>query len=154
VKRWVALVAVLGVFVVGVAVGVLGTHLHYAREIGRVGGGGALGAHRFVQRLERELNLTEDQRRRVDAILEQSRREGDALHREMLPTVRAHMDRTAEQIREVLTPEQQAAFDELQQRHRRRAEHFFLGRGGRRSHGPPGSHRRPPERPPEPPPDE
>jgi hypothetical protein len=68
------------------------------------------------------------------------------------------MRQTRERIREVLSAEQQARFDELQRRHGRRAEHFFLGRGGRRPHRVP---RRfeppdapPPEPPPEPPPDD
>jgi Spy/CpxP family protein refolding chaperone len=156
VKRSVALIAVAVLFAVGVAVGVLGMHLYYAREIARHGGGGDLGVQRFARHLDRVLDLNADQRRRIDEILEESRREGDALHREMLPRVREHMRRTADEVRAVLTPEQQARFDELQRRHRRRAEHFFLGRGRgrpgpfgpRRPRGPqPGP---PPEPPPEP----
>ena len=51
-----------------------------------------------------------------------------------------------------LTPEQQAIFDELHQRHRRRAEHFFLGGVHGRGFG---RHpRRGPPPPPEPPPDD
>jgi Spy/CpxP family protein refolding chaperone len=154
VKRWVALIAVLALFVVGVGVGVLGTHLFYAQQIRRHGGGGAFGVHRFVARLERELNLTADQSRRIDEILGQSRMESDALRRELLPRVREHMRQTRERIREVLSPEQQARFDELQRRHGRRAEHFFLGRGGRRPHGPPPRTGPPDVPPPEPPPDD
>jgi hypothetical protein len=144
--------AVLSLFLIGVGVGVLGTHLYYTKQIRPPGGGG----HYFAQRLEHALDLTADQKRRIDEILAASRAEGDALHREMLPRVRAHMRQTADRIREVLTPEQQARFDELQRRHRRRAEAFFLGPGRPRPHGPP--RRRgprqgpPPDRSPDPPP--
>jgi hypothetical protein len=160
-----ALIVVLALFVVGVGVGVLGTHLFYTQQIRRHGGGGALGVHRFVTRLERELNLSVEQSRRIDEILQQSRVESDALRHEMLPRVREHMRQTRERIRAVLSPEQQARFDELQRRHGRRAERFFLGRGGRRPHGPPpplgppdapppeSPPESPPEPPPEPPPD-
>jgi hypothetical protein len=151
VKRWIALIAVFALFVVGVGVGVLGTHLFYAKELRRAGGGGALGAQRFITRLERDLGLTEEQRRRIDEILEQSRIEGDRLHAEMLPRVRDHMRQTRQSIRAVLTPEQRTMFDELNRRHRRRAEHFFLGlgRGHRGRPGPPGRHRPPPPPPPD-----
>lgn len=153
-KRWVASIAVLALFVVGVGVGVLGTHLFYTQQIRRHGGGSEFGAHRFLTRLERELNLTADQSRRIDEILVQSRLESDALRLEMLPRVREHMWQTRERIREVLGPEQQARFDELQRRHGRRAERFFLGRGGRRPHGPPPRGGPPDAPPPEPPPDD
>ena len=144
-SRRAALAVVVTLFVVGVCVGGLGMHLvdtHRVRDSVPPGG------ERFIGRLERELNLTDEQRQRIDEIVEQSRREGDALHREMLPRVREHMRATREQIRDVLTPEQQVRFEELNRQYRRRAEHFFLG-GGRRGRG-----RRPPRGgpPPDPPP--
>ena len=64
-------------------------------------------------------------------ILERSHAEGDALRREMLPRLRTTMAETRDRIREVLTPEQQAKFEELQHQHSRRVERMFLGRGGR-----------------------
>jgi Spy/CpxP family protein refolding chaperone len=144
VRRFAALIAVFALFVVGVGVGVLGTHLFYAKELHRHGGGGGVGAHRFITHLERELDLTEDQRRRIDEIVEQSRIEGDALHEEMLPRVREHMRQTRERVREVLTSEQQLKFDQLHERHHRRAEHFFLGHGRHSRRGPPPPRSQPP----------
>jgi len=91
-KRPVALLLVLALFVVGVAVGVLGTHLYYAHQLPDPGGGSAIGGERFVQRLERELELTVEQRQRIDEIMEARRTEGDALHREMLPRMRKDPD--------------------------------------------------------------
>jgi Spy/CpxP family protein refolding chaperone len=137
VSRWAALALVFTLFVVGVCVGALGMHLydaHWKR------GPEPPGGERFIARLERELNLTDEQRQRIDEIVEESRREGDALHREMLPRVHEHMRATRQKIREVLTREQRARFEELNREHRRRAEHFFLGGGrgrGRGRRGPP-----------------
>jgi Spy/CpxP family protein refolding chaperone len=150
VKSWVAVAAVLALFLVGIGVGILGTHLYLLHARGPADGP-APGAARFHARMERALDLTEEQKRQVRAILRDSRREADALHREMLPRVRAHMEATADRIREVLTPEQRERFDEFRRRQGRRAEHFFLG-SGRRPHGPSRPRRPPPEPPPEPPP--
>ena len=130
-SRLAALAVVFALFVVGVCVGALGMHLFEAH---RVDDPGPPGGERFNERLERELILTDAQRRSIDEIVQRSRREGDALHREMLPRVRKHMLETREAIRDVLSPEQQVRFDELNRQHRRRAEHFLLG-AGRRGHG-------------------
>lgn len=141
-KRHLALVYVAGLFLLGILVGALAMHLYYA--VGspahpRFPGPGR--AHRpdFSQRLERELDLTPEQARRIDAILAESRAEGEALHAEMLPRVREQMERTRARIAEVLTPEQRDRFEELNRRFRGRAERFFLGhRPGRRDEpGPP-----------------
>jgi Spy/CpxP family protein refolding chaperone len=144
-NRTVALVAVFALFVIGVGVGMLATHIFYARELGRFGPAPGFGPRPFLTQLEHELGLSPEQRRRIEEIREESRIEADALHEELAPRVRAHMRRTEELIREVLTPEQRLAFDELQRRHRERADQFFLD-GGPRHRPPP-----PPRRPPPPP---
>jgi len=130
VSRLAALAVVAALFVVGICVGALGMHLFEAHQVRAPA---PPGGERFIARLERELNLTDEQRRSIDAIVEQSRREGDVLHREMLPRVREHMRATREKIRDVLTPAQQIRFEELNRENRRRSEHFFLGAG--RGHG-------------------
>ena len=129
-NRVAAFASVAALFLVGVLVGGLGTYLFFVNQPHRPGPGGFRGDH-FVEILERELALTTDQMHRIERILEQSHAEGDALRREMLPRLHTTMAETRDRIREVLTPEQQPRFDELQQRHRRRAERMFLGRGGR-----------------------
>jgi len=136
-KRITALAAVFSLFVVGVLVGGFAVHLYYAKEQrGRGDRGDRFHAERFIERLERELALTAEQRARIDEILQRARVESDELHREMVPRVRGHMQQTRAQIRGVLTPQQQEKFDALHERYRERAEHFLLGRGQRR-HGPP-----------------
>lgn len=127
-KRSLALLAVAALFFVGVVVGILGTHLFYARQLQKPGGLAALGNRLFVASLERRLDLTAEQRQEIDAILEESRREGNALRQEVAPRVMALVERTSERIEEVLTPEQRRKYERLRRRHRRRAELYLLGR--------------------------
>jgi hypothetical protein len=88
-----------------------------------------------VERLERMLDLSSEQKRQVDEILRESHAEGERLHAEMLPRVHEHMERTRERIEEILTPGQRELFTEMAKQHRGRLERFFLG-----EHGPPPPH--------------
>ena len=131
-KRSLAFVYVVGLFLLGIVIGGMAMHLHYASRFpppGSHGPGMRHGEpmHSFSGRLERQLDLTAEQKRQIDEIVALSRTEGSALHEEMLPRVREHMRRTHDRILEVLTPEQRERFEELSSRHRRRAERFFLG---------------------------
>lgn len=123
-KRLTAMVAVLGLFVLGVVAGALGAHLYYARHLGAPGG--PHGGQFFAHRLEGELDLTTEQTRRIEAILEESRREADALRHRLLPEVHAAMEHNRERIMEVLTEDQRERFERLRHRRSRWAEHFFL----------------------------
>ncbi len=129
-NRVAAFASVAALFLVGVLIGGLGSYLFFENQPHRPGPGGFRGDH-FLELLERELALTTDQMRRIEEILGQSHAEGDALRREVLPRLRNAMAQTRDRIREVLTPEQQAKFEELQHQHSRRVERMFLGRGGR-----------------------
>jgi Spy/CpxP family protein refolding chaperone len=153
-NRIAALSAVFGLFVVGVLVGVIGTHLWQGHAPWRHDAfppRGPLGHEgRFVEHLERQLGLTDEQRDEIEVILAESRIEADALRNKVLPEVRAHMERTHERLMNVLAPEQREEFEKLSSRHRSRMERFLLGHGP----GPPpwrgeGRRRQPP-----PPPEE
>lgn len=137
-KRWQALLALAGLFVVGVVSGGLGAHLYYARALERPPGPPPFFAGPHGWLLDRELDLTAEQRRQLREILADSRREAEALRRDLAPRLREVMERGDERIRELLTPEQRERFDELRRHHRRRSERFFGGARGR--------HRPPPER--------
>jgi Spy/CpxP family protein refolding chaperone len=130
VKRVSAVLAVLSVLALGVIVGILGTHLFYAKKLRQPGSLSETAGDFFARRLERELGLSEDQRRQIETILAESRVEGRALREEMRPRVTQMMERTSRRIQEVLTPEQRELFGELQKRHRGRAERFLLGPPG------------------------
>jgi Spy/CpxP family protein refolding chaperone len=62
------------------------------------------------------LDLTPEQHQRIEAILEQSRPLTDSVLRSSLPRLRAIRDSVRLRIREVLTPEQQERFDEMERR--------------------------------------
>jgi len=132
-KRSLAFAYVVGLFLLGILIGGMAMHLHYASRFPPPGPPGPGmrhddPLHSFSGRLERQLDLTAEQKRLIDEIVAESRTEGRALHEEMLPRVREQMQRTHDRIREVLTPEQRERFEELlDSRHGRRAERFFLG---------------------------
>jgi hypothetical protein len=135
-NRIAAMAAVLGLFVVGILVGALGYHLWLGPH---PFAGGALGPRgpmghpgSFAEHLERRLGLSPEQKEQIEAILAESHAEAEALREELLPQVRAHMERTHDRILEVLTSEQREEFETLRSRHRGSAERFFLGHPKRR----------------------
>jgi hypothetical protein len=132
-NRIAALSAVFGLFIVGVLVGVIGTHLWQGHAPWRPGAfhpRGPLGHEgQFIEHLARQLDLTDTQMEEVEEILAESRIEADELRRQVLPEVRAHMEGTHERLMNVLTLEQQEEFEKLSSRHRSRMERFLLGHG-------------------------
>lgn len=91
--------------------------------------------HRGREREERSvfdrLDLTPEQRARVDSTLERRRRQMDAVWSRVEPDIRAIVDSTRQEIRGTLTAEQLAAYDSLLAERRRDAR---ARRGGRRPH--------------------
>lgn len=75
----------------------------------------------FLRRMQRELDLTPDQRERVDHILKESQERTKKLMEPLAPELREEMQRAKEEFRNALTPQQRARFDELlkQQQHPR-----------------------------------
>jgi Spy/CpxP family protein refolding chaperone len=82
--------------------------------------------YEFLRRMGRDLDLTADQRERIDKILSQSQEQTRKILRE-------ESQKTKAAFREVLTPEQQAKFDDLIKRSQRAHEQ-------RRSSGGTGEH--------------
>ncbi len=75
----------------------------------------------LLRRMSRELDLTPEQRERVDKILKESQERTKKIMEPVAPQLRAEVQQTKEQFRAVLTTAQQARFDELlkQQQHAR-----------------------------------
>ena len=131
-KRWVAWLAVVGLFLVGIVIGAVGSQIYQARPTAPPwaarGGRDHPPRHlRFLHRLERRLDLTDEQSRRIAAVLEESRSEGAAIRREVAPRVEAQMRRARERIEEILTPAQREEFHRMVRRNRRMAERSLLG---------------------------
>ena len=67
----------------------------------------------FLQRLERELALTSEQRTQVEKALAESHKRTKALWEPLQPQFQAEVDRVEGEIRECLKPEQLAKFEQL-----------------------------------------
>ena len=74
------------------------------------------------------LDLTEDQRARIDSILERRRAQTDRFWTEAGPTLEAIMDSTRAEIRAVLTPEQRELHDRLRRERKARSASDREGR--------------------------
>ncbi len=74
----------------------------------------------FIQILERQLELTPDQRERVGKIMADGQERVRELRSRIDPEMRKELQQTREQIRAVLTPEQRERFEQLMKRTSRR----------------------------------
>jgi len=67
----------------------------------------------FLRRVQRDLDLTAEQRERVDRILKESQERSRKIMEPVSPLLREELQRTKEAFRDELTPNQRARFDEL-----------------------------------------
>jgi len=74
----------------------------------------------FSRRLARELELTDDQRRRVDSLLARQQVEARAIMRETRPRLEEATARTQAELRTILTPEQIAKWETMRRDRPRR----------------------------------
>ena len=70
----------------------------------------------FVERLARDLELTPDQRRRIERIVSESQERTKELWKEHGQPFRKEIQETKERIRAALTPGQREKFEEMMQR--------------------------------------
>ncbi len=73
--------------------------------------------HMMLERLSEDLNLTADQKTKVQPIVDQARPQIRAIHEEAMQKTKAIMDNTMTQIRPLLTPEQQQKLDAMKKAH-------------------------------------
>lgn len=71
----------------------------------------------MLERLGEDLNLTADQKAKVQPIVDQARPQIRAIHEEAMQKTKAIMDNTMTQIRPLLTPEQQQKLDAMKTAH-------------------------------------
>jgi len=67
----------------------------------------------FLRRAERELDLSPEQRERIDQLLKESQERTRKIMEPVSPHLRQELQRTKEEFRGVLTGEQRQKFDEL-----------------------------------------
>lgn len=91
-------------------------------------GKGRHGWAKPFEKLNEKLNLTDDQKVRVQPIIDQAKPQIAAIHKDAMQRTKAVMDNTMAQIRPLLTPEQQQKLDAMQKEHKeklnaRKAKH-------------------------------
>jgi Spy/CpxP family protein refolding chaperone len=104
----------------GVAVDrlVLLPHLFGGRDVGPRGRHGPPPPnHEFRDRFAHDLGLTDDQRVRIDSIMDRQMREVRAIRREVQPRVDSIIGRTRHELDAVLTPDQRQKAEILRKKH-------------------------------------
>ena len=88
----------------------------FAEGHGGFGGehGGWHGQGFAMGHLTKALNLTAEQQSKVQPLIDQTRPQIIAIHKDAMEKTHAIMDKTMSQIRPILTPDQQKKFDDLQ----------------------------------------
>ena len=109
---------ILVVFVLGIALGALGTYLVGAR----VWGARPMGQDhrdrrvRMVEQLTQELALTSAQQKQLDAILADMQTRYEEIHKQIAPQAEQVRQQGREKIRAILAPEQKPKFEEFLRR--------------------------------------
>ena len=70
-----------------------------------------------LEHLSKDLNLTDDQKTKVQPIIDQTRPQIAAIHKEAMEKMHALLESAGAQIRPLLTPEQQQKFDAMKKAH-------------------------------------
>jgi periplasmic protein CpxP/Spy len=70
-----------------------------------------------LEHLSKDLNLTDDQKAKVQPIIDQTRPQLIAIHKEAMEKMHALMESAGAQIRPLLTPEQQQKYDAMKKAH-------------------------------------
>ncbi len=67
----------------------------------------------FLRRAQRELDLSPEQRERIDQLIKQSQERTRQLMQPIMPDLQAELQRTRKEFLRELTPEQRKRFDEM-----------------------------------------
>lgn len=116
-KKWKLILGLLILFGSGVLVGALGTTLYYKQTAGHVLGEGQPGVRKMVMRkLVRDLDLTEAQRPRIEAIVTEVQAELGKFRAQHRPELEAIIDRGLARMRPLLSGPQQEKLDTFSRR--------------------------------------
>ena len=121
--RTTATLLVLAALIVGALIGVAGDHLFliHRHELMRR----EFAPHRIVDRLDRELHLTAQQKSEIQRILDTHHQRMDAIMSNVRPQMRQEIEASNTEIEKILTPQQRVQFQHLKMR-------MPPGRGGPR----------------------
>jgi len=119
-KKWRLIAGVALVFMLGVLAGSLGTQLYQRHWSERFWKDPAARRDVFLQRLTRELQLTEPQQSEFKGIVEEVDQNLQALRSEKRTEIKRIIDESFARMKEKLSPDQQAKLEELRTRHEER----------------------------------
>ena len=129
-SAWKVILATLVIFATGIVVGGLlvnkaGVASPSASQPARPPGmnPGQFGLQSLLHRMDRELALTSDQHEQIQKIIAASQDRTGELWKPVSQELSKETTAACEQIRGVLTPEQQTKFDEMLARMKERGEH-------------------------------
>lgn len=133
--RTTAVVVVLAAFAAGMIVGVTGdrVYLIHTRQYFPSRAPGRSMAKHLADRLDRELHFDDQQRAKVESILERHRQSIDTIWSSVRPQLEVEINATNAEIDKVLNDDQRAKFKSLQLRMRSNRVH----RGAEPTPGPP-----------------
>lgn len=120
----VAVFALAVTFVAGAAVGVVADRFYHRR-----GPMPEFATHALVRRLDRHLDLNDQQQKKVAEIIERHHTRINSLFGAVRPRVREEIEQANREIEQVLTPEQRVKFEQMKMRM------HVLERGGRGDRG-------------------
>ncbi len=124
------ILGVVLVFACGVAVGAVVMHVVNQRMLAEIAAHGPEGLQQVVARhLERELSLNEAQREQLVTILEAHQQRIMGVIRPHHDEFRESFEQTADRIREMLTPDQQKRFAELEAKRKEQLRKPFFEQG-------------------------
>ena len=107
-----AVIVVVAAFMAGILVGIAADHLflmHHPRIPRHA-------SHMLVSRLDRRLDLTDDQEKKIEAIIARRHERMNAIWAQARPRVHAEIEATNNEIAQVLTPEQRVKFEKIKMR--------------------------------------
>jgi len=123
--RTIALVTVALAFIAGLLIGAVGDRVYLFRNRERGGMHGPHMTQRIVEHLDRELQLSAQQRDEVTRILNTRRDHIAAIAAAVRPQVRREIDEANAEIEKLLTPEQRGKFEKMRMRMLPRRDHGF-----------------------------
>jgi len=121
--RWKLIAGLLLVFVLGILAGSLGTGFYLKHRLAPLIKEPRARKTFIMKRLSKELNLTPDQKTKIDPIVEQMIEKRREYYLKNRPEIKTIMDQGFAQIREELNEDQKKKLDGLREKfHRRRGE--------------------------------
>jgi len=121
--RWKLISGLLLVFVLGILAGSLGTGFYLKHRLAPLIKEPRARKTFIMKRLAKELNLTSDQKTKIDPLVEQMIEKRREYYLKNRPEIKTIMDQGFAQIREELNEDQKKKLDGLREKfHRRREE--------------------------------